>query len=442
MLAEAFISKAKTFIQYKSIRHTAVLFSGRAAVQLVALLSQSVLARLYTPAQFGEFAFMNSVMAILLVASSGMYEIGIVHTRREQQARRLFKFVQLLLAGYVLTLVLLVVLLPSSLQNWFATQGLSPAYLWLLPVLVLFAGYWQIVYNWLVRFQQYYKISLALFLQRLLIMGASLSAILFTIPGNGLIFGLIVGYLGIFIVSLCFQKESPTILYSTLKPYAAHFRQFPLYSVPSLCILLLIQHLPVLWIIHFFEKSTTGAYSIAITIVMLPVTYLMMSAGQVYYQRIAQASIQQQPAIVRNYLSAFVSILLPTSLILFLCGEPLTVLLFGKGWQEAGYIVTLLAPLGLFQGISSLLTIPLNSFRKQAVNLLLQILKLILFGISLVIGIFYQEVYLLFKLISLASFIHLCVVAAVMYFIMRLKYIGEPAIAISAKEADARTSCG
>lgn len=429
MLAEAILSKAKTLTQHKSIQHAVVLFSGRAAVQLVALLSQPILARLYTPTQFGEFAFVNSVLAILLVASTGMYEVGIVHTRRAQQARRLFQFVQLFLVGYVTVLGLLVLFLPAELQRWFSSQGLTSYYLWLVPLLVLFAGYWQIVHNWLVRFQKYSKISLALVLQRLLILGAALAAIVFPIPGNGLIFGLIIGYLGIFVISFFFQKESLFTQPSILKPYAAHFRQFPLYSVPSLYILLLIQHLPVFWINHFFDKSTTGAYSIAITIVMLPITYLMMSAGQVYYQRIAQATIEQQPAIIRKYLTAFVSVLLPATIILFLWGETLTVLLFGIGWQEAGYIVTLLAPLGLFQGISSLLTIPLNSFQKQSVALALQITKLVLFTISLGVAFFYQEVYLLFIMITLASLLHLCVVAAVMYSVMRVKYIKEPAMA-------------
>ena len=422
MLSAAILRKTKGFTQQKSLQHAAVLFSGKAGVHLIALLSQPILARLYSPADFGEFAFLNSLLAILLVASSGRYEAGIVLTRRPQHAKRLFQLCQGILAGYVLLVSLLLLLAPASLYGWLGKQGLALSYLWLIPFLLLCAGYWEIVHNWLVRFQKYSRISFALLAQRILITAAAVMAFFLPIPGNGLIFGLLTGSIGIFVIALFLQKESVRLSSKGIKTYAHHFREFPYFSVPSVYVLLFIQHLPILWLSHFFNQSTTGAYSLAITLVMLPLTALMMSAGQVYYQRISQTELSGQPAIIRKYLSAFLLVLAPFSLFLFLWAESFIPWFLGAHWQQAGYFATLLAPLGLFQGLSSCLTIPLTVFRRQKVFLGLQLLKLLLFGAALAAGYAFMDVGLTFKLLSLASLLHLIIVAGVVLPLMKRKY--------------------
>ena len=427
MAAGAIFRNTKLLRQSETLRHIGILFSGKAVVQLIALLSQPVLARLYSPAQFGEFAFFNSLLAILMVAASGRYESGIVLTRRKQHSKRLFQLGQLCLLAYALFVGLSLLVLPERLLQSMPGRSFPHMYLWLLPPLILCAGYWELVHNWLVRFQQYSKISTVLLVQRLLILGGAIVAVTLPLPVNGLIVGLIVGAVGTLALSFYLQKEPIHMPLKGIKTYALHFREFPLFSVPSLYLLLLVQHLPVLWISKYFDQPVTGAYTMAFTLVMFPMMGLMMSAGEVYYQKLAQSKFTDHPAIIRKNLWAFVLMLAPFSLLIFLWGEPLMMWLLGEDWQQAGKIASLLAPLGLFQGISSLLSIPLSVFRKQSVALLLQGLRLLFLFTALALGYLQQDVYLMMKMISLGSFLHLVVVAWTMYPLMKEKYkIEEP----------------
>ncbi len=413
MLSAAILRKTKGFTQQKSLQHAAVLFSGRAGVQLIGLLSQPVLARLYSPAHFGEFAFLNSILAILLVASSGRYEAGIVLSRRPGHAKRLFQLAQLVLLGYVLLLTLGVFVAPPMLLNYFEKQGFSLSYLWLIPLLVLSTGYWEIVYNWLVRFQKYSQISISLITQRLLIFGGALVAIVLPIPGNGLIFGLLVGSLGIFITAFFLQKEPLRIPLKGFKSYAHHFREFPSFSVPTLGLSLFIQHLPILCLGYFFGSKAAGEYSMAFTFCMVPLSCLSMSAGKILYERLAQSKTEQQDAILKKVCMLYTIILLPIAILLFFRGEPLTVFLLGRNWQEAGKITSAIAPLMLVQGLLGCFMTALTVYRKQKTGLMLQTGRLIMWCVCLWVGILKQDVILSLKLVSMLSVLHLILTASI-----------------------------
>lgn len=420
MLSTAILRKTRGFTQQKSLQHAAVLFSGKVGVQLIGLLSQPILARLYSPADFGEFALLNSVLAILLIASSGRYEAGIVLTRRPQQARRLFQLAQFLLAAYVVLISLVLLTAPERLHLWFSEKGLASNALWLLPFLLLFSGYWQIVQNWLVRFQKYSQISLALFSQRLIILFASLLAVVFNYPGNGLIFGLAVGCIAVFGVSLYLQREPLAFKQKEFKSYARHYGDFPLFSAPSIFILVFTQHLPVLWLTFFYEKSMTGSFSLAFAFIMLPLISLRISAGQVTFERMTKSTGPNQLKLLKRLFALYLLILLPYSLLLLAYGQQLVVFILGTEWQQAGQFISFLSPIVLFQGLSYCLTLPLSIIRKQSYSLLFQAGMLLMWGAALVLGkFFFDDLYWTFSLMSLFSLLHLVLVWHVMRSLLK-----------------------
>lgn len=424
MLESALQRKAKLFSRHKkSLQHIAVLFSGKAGVQVIGLISQPVLARLYTPSQFGEFAVLNSLLAILLVASSGRYESGIILTRRIHNAKRLFQVCQIALICYLGILVTAGFLLPASeLESWAAKNNFPVFYIWLIPVMILFSGYWQILEKWLIRLRKYSQISLALISQRILIFTGAITLAFFPFNINGLIIGQLIGFTGIFIFSIFLHREPLRIPLKATRAYAYSFREFPFYSVPSLYILLFIYHLPVLWISYYSNKELTGYYNMAFTLVMLPLTALSMSTADIYYERLVRSDNQRQYVLIQKSLLFVTAILFPFAVLIFFHGETLTVLLLGPEWQKAGYIASLLSPFVLFQGLCSCLTIPLNIYRKQSLALLFQILKLAFWILAFWTGYYLGDFYLSFKLVSFFSLVHLAITAGVMYPIIKKKH--------------------
>lgn len=431
MLSGAILKKTRLISRNESFRHIAVLFSGRAGVYLISLISQPILARLYTPAQFGEFALLNSILAITVIGASGRYEAGLIFTRKKGHAKRLFQLAQLILIGYVIALCILIFFLPTTFLSYFIEKGLSEIYLWFIPLLVLFSGYWQIVHNWLVRFQKYSRISLMLIIQRLIIFVGALGFAFLPVQGNGLIISILFGLTFLFVFSIFSHREPLKASLKGLGTYARHFRNFPIFTTPALFISLIIQHLPVFWLAHFFNNDITGAFSMAFTLLMLPLTSLILIISQVYHERLPGCTPEKQLEIIKKLFFSYSLILVPISLGLFLWAEQGITFFLGVEWQHAGYIISLLSPVLLFQGLSNCLLLPIGIFQKQYLSLLFQALKLIFWAVSLGAGYYFENAFLSFKLMSLFSFLHFLVIVKVMWPIIINKLSEKPSLSHS-----------
>lgn len=414
MPAGAIIRNAKLLRQSETLRHIGILFSGKAAVQLIALVSQPILARLYSPAQFGEFAFLNSVLAILVIAASGRYETGILLTKKPLHAKRLFQLGQWILVTFTSLLYILLLFIPASLQQAFTGERFSSLYLWLLPLLVFCTGYWGLVQNWLMRFQEYSKVSTTLLIQRLLIFAGALMAAVFPFPGNGLVYGLLLGCFSILVMSYKLQREPLLFPFKAIKVYAHHFRELPLYSAPTLFVTLSIHHLPILAISIFFDNHLAGAFSMAYALLMVPLSVLSMSVGQVFYARLAQSPTDRRRSIIQKTSFLYTLILIPISLIAFFFGEAIITFLLGDEWQQTGEILPWLAPIIFAQGLGGSFLTALNACRKQAFSLKLQILKFILWLGAIAGGIIFHDVIIALQLMSISSFIHLFLITYVL----------------------------
>jgi lipopolysaccharide exporter len=415
MPARAILQKTKLLSQRPSLQHAAILFSGKAGVQLIALLTQPILARLYSPAQFGEFALFNSILAILLIASCGRYDAAIVLTKHKQQAERLFQLSQTVLLGFTGLLILLLLLVPFHRLP--KLNEISSSYLWLFPLLVLLSGYWQIIQNWLIKLKKFNQISLANIIQRLIIFGGALLAFFLETKINGLIISLISGAIGVFIIGLLHQTLPLKAPLKSLRNYAFHFRDFPLYSVPTLFLNLITFHLPVIWISYFFNSQEAGSYSMAFMLISLPYTGICISIAPVFYERMASNNKKNQQDLLLKVCLLYGTFSAFLTAIVFIAGEAMSIWLLGNNWAQTGAILRMLSPLMIIQGIEAWLMISLSVFRRQKITLWMQGLKLILWGIAFASATLSGELFISFRLMS---FLGLLYVSGLSYIVFKI----------------------
>lgn len=407
MLSGAILSKTREISQSETFRHFAVLLSGKAGVYFISLISQPLLARLYTPAQFGEFAFLNSILAILLIGASGRFEAGIVLSHQPQKAVRLFQLAQFVLFGYVLCLSVFICFAPSVAQKYFNEQGLSSLSLWIVPLVVLFSGNWQIVHNWLIRFEKFSQISFALVFQRVLIFGTAVIAFYLQTPVNGLILSLFIGSVGIFILSLLLQRHSLVVPLKRLLPFAYHFRDFPLFSVPTQFLHMLLIHFPVLCITFFYDKENAGAFGLAYSLTSVPLHLLHVSLGQIFYQRLAQCEKSGQISLTLKYCKLYAAFLVPVIFVTTAFGNELTYFFLGNSWAKAGEMMSSMSFLMLIQGMFHLFTYIVTVRRKQQLNLFLQLFQFVLCVLAFAIGFLFKDIILSLWLLVLFNSFHL-----------------------------------
>lgn len=415
MLTTALKSKSQALYHSQFLRQASALFFGKAGAQVLAFISYPILTRWYTPAQFGEFAFINSMLSILLMASCGSYDAALVITKHRFQARRVFQLAQSVLV--IFTAVLCLVLLSPPVHNYLLGLGLASEFFWILPVLVISGGYWQIIQNWLIRFQKFNRLGVTILIQRIMIVAGSLLALALPWKINGLVTGMLMGSLVTFGIAFMYKRQSMNVTVRNLLEYAHSYRDFPYYSLPTVLLYIFSLHLPVLWLTFFSKTEEAGHYSLAFTMIYAPLTCLMFCFGDIFYQRFAQSSKADWAVMIKKYCTYYAVILLPLVIILILFGDTITVLLFGESWLEAGKIVQLLAPFILAEGILSIFMTALIVMRKQQIRMTLNILRVSLWMVALSVSLVVDDLFISYQLISIFSlFIMLIAGSFVNYF--------------------------
>jgi len=79
------------------VKNVITMLSGTTAGQFIAFLMLPVVARLYTPVQFGEYSLFISIASVIAVIASGRYELSIVLIKKDINAFNLFAICSLLI---------------------------------------------------------------------------------------------------------------------------------------------------------------------------------------------------------------------------------------------------------------------------------------------------------------------------------------------------------
>ncbi len=131
-------------------RSVLTLASGTAIAQLLLALAMPVLARLYTPADYGALAVYASTLTVLLVVASLRYEVAIPLPEDEAVAGSLL-VLALILVGAMTAVVSLVVWLGGDAFVAAVKVPVLRPYRWLIPVGFLGAGTYQALSYWAIR---------------------------------------------------------------------------------------------------------------------------------------------------------------------------------------------------------------------------------------------------------------------------------------------------
>jgi hypothetical protein len=133
-------------------RSVSILAGGTALAQVLAVAASPILTRIYKPSEFGALQVFISLMALVVVAASGRYEVAILLPEDEQSAVDVLG-VAILCVGLSTTICAGIVLichyywiLPSSVL-------VLKGYLWLLPFSVLGGGVYQVLNYWAEQLQ-------------------------------------------------------------------------------------------------------------------------------------------------------------------------------------------------------------------------------------------------------------------------------------------------
>ncbi len=339
-------------------RQAGTLSVGTAVAQLTSVLVSLLLARLYTPAEFGEMGVFNNCAALLLIVSTGAYEYAIVRSRTLAEAHALFSLTLCVAVGFSLLLT------ASFLATDAAGLGekVPMPHKYMLPLYLVSAALLQAL-NYFSNYTEAYRRIATSSITRSLTQAAARIALSLVPQVNGLIAGSVAGNAG---ACLSYWRKRHAIAQAlrhttrqALRRAARSYANFPKFQLPASLLNSASTNLPILIFAFFYPEREIGFLTMATALLYLPVMFISNSIGQVFYKKaIVQTPEQTRRLAYSILLFAGAAGGLVFFFLLLAGEERIFGLLLGAKWINTGRYALYLCPWQIlvlcFSPISSL----------------------------------------------------------------------------------------
>lgn len=360
------------------------LAKGALLARIIGLVSIPILARIYSPEDYGVLALYTSLVMILSPLLTLRYVQALPLPKTDAIAINLLAVcLQLILLGSIVTTLIFFIFGPIIL-GWFDMQVLIPWW----PLIILGASgtaLYEVFSLWATRKKYYKVLAKTQVVQSLAGNFTKIILGLLAVKPAGLLVGQFLaqsGGVGSFIKQSRsdFKQLSPKLSKYKCLFVSMYYRDFPFYRFPSQVLMVVSLQAPVLMMAALFNKELTGQLSLALLSLSLPVGLIGSALAKAFYAEIAslgKKNIREIKKITLNVQKKLFYVGWPLTILVFLLAEILFVAVFGERWRIAGGYAALLAPLMLFQFTSAPLMEVINIVGSQINFLVLQLLRVL-----------------------------------------------------------------
>ncbi len=359
------------------------LVFGTFLAQMIPILLQSVLRRIYSPEDFGAIAVFISITAIFVIFSTLRYEMAINLPKKKADAVNLV-FLSLFLSFVFNALLFICVLL---FKNQIASiLNLSSEYSYILyfsPVSIFLFSSYQTINYYLVREKAFKAIS-ANKVSRRIAEGATQTSLGLTGKSYGLLAGDIFGHLinnitgwyqvirkGFSFRFFSFKRQ---------KELALTYKEFPLINLIPSFFNAICLNMVVLLVAMFYSEEVVGYFDLTRLVLAVPAAMLTLSISQVLLQNISQKN-QKKESIVSDIkkLIILLTVIGITMVLVILVLAPWAFSIYaGDAYYTSGIYAQILVPAAAIKIIVSPISIIFVALKRIKIISIWQIANFIL----------------------------------------------------------------
>jgi len=348
---------------------------GSVAAKMVGLLSMPVLARLYTPENFGRLSFFIATTAVIgsLVTFRYVAALPIPKSQIRAQALLLTVTSLALASSVIATILLFGIARVCTRAKWCGLDVFWTEYWWLVSLGSLGVGLYEILTMWANRERRYTALAKSQFWQA--ISGTSVKLVGgFVAPGPvSLILGQVVqqsgGILGLVGSALVNLKRAwRRFRGKHIAAILVRFSDFAVYKLPAHFIYALAAQAPILLGMRIWGAAVTGQLGLAFQVVALPTVLISQNVSKVYYGELAsigRANPETASQLTKDMLHRMLLFGAVASAGLFAIAPTAFSIVFGAKWALAGDIARALALYIPAQFIASPIMAAFNIYGNQ-----------------------------------------------------------------------------
>ncbi len=344
-------------IKNSFVQNFGVLFTGKFLIVTIGFLFTPVIARVYTPEEYGNYALFNSAVQLLSLLALLSLPVSFPVIKNDGIFKRVLNSSVALSFTFSIAVYIVTRLFGSKVFEIFNLK-FFPEFPVLLAAGTLLYCFTHILGNWNVREKIYAKSSVVALGEALTSKVATLSFGLgFGNHSLGLIFGELVGKIVHVLIQKFYALKSKfNQIFSCVNPtniiwVVKEYKSYPLFILPSTGLRQFSGHLIIFFLISQFGSSYGGYFTMAGALVSIPGNLMA---------NILQPLILQKTNDYQEDKERMISVTTEiTNKLIFLCIVPFSILigygdlileiLLGSQWTQAGLIIQVLSVTGLFQ---------------------------------------------------------------------------------------------
>ncbi|MDT0183368.1 oligosaccharide flippase family protein [Microbacterium sp. ARD31] len=368
-------------------RAVLAIISWTALGHLIALGVTPFLTRLYEPAEYGTFAFLVAVAAVLGTIPALRYEFAVPLPPEDDDARAL------VYGGFVLTAVFLLVAIPIAgfvaANGWIGGHVGAGDLLPFVPVLAAVYALFRLLNQWAIRQRQYSRSGRRNFLQSGATAVAQLGSGIGGASTPGLWWGTVAGQ-SLGVLSLMHKSglggpPRPADVLRNLRRYL----RFSLVLAPSGLINALGIYVPVIMLTTLFSVSDAGTFGLAQQLLAVPLALVGQAIAQVYLGELSRRTRANASDLLPLFRSVSRRLtLIATLLLLVLLTLTPTAfsLVLGDEWRTSGYMAQALGISVSAQFVASPLSQTLIVTEQSVVQLAWDVARLVVTVTAFLVG--------------------------------------------------------
>lgn len=421
-------------------KNVITLITGTTLSQIIPLCAMPILSRLFTPEEFGVYAFYFSIVTLLIVFSTGRYEFAIPLPKEKKDAWHILVLSLLILCLFCLLLALIIVFSNKQIIGFLNRPAIGK-WFYLVPCFVFLTGLYNILTIWMHRqklflatsyskiHNNYWEqvISIFLGLKKNNInfstfftkFSSFFSANKLVINANNIGFsGLLVGrFFGLLVSNFYliykFIKQEKTLVYKThkleLQKVALTYKDFPRINMfHAVSDELKTSGLSFV-ILYFFMDRALGIYNQTYKLLRAPLGVIGAAFGNVFFQKAAEMNYNNLPIkeLFFKTIKKLFWIALPIFSLIFILSPWFFSFFLGNKWSDVGIYAQYMTPWlfvnFIFSPVSQVGIIVGKQFQFWMINLFSSIL---VFLSMIVAGLFIKDIKYGLLIISVTQVIY------------------------------------
>jgi len=338
----------KGLAQSEFFKHALTLFSGTIVSSLIPLIFAPIIARLFTPEEFGVYAVVYSLIAIFQSVASLRYETAVLLPEKDEDSATLVSLSFVVSIFTSVVVLLLICISVFFLSDFYESNGIL-SLIFFVPFGAWIVSFHKPINYWLSRFKKYKIVAIGKTFQGFVIAIFSVFLGWLSVK-DGLVYSYLIGWFLYVVLMITLSLKNTdlgkllTFKAEKLKRVATDYKEFPKLNAFPTFLNDLASQLSVLLITYFYSMEQIGYFTFSRQYAFVPLSLISLSVGNVYFQRIVakKNTSKSIKGEFKRLLIVLSSIGFVAISVILIAGPEIFEFIFGSRWKYSGELTQVL----------------------------------------------------------------------------------------------------